>query len=685
MMNLAELRFADIGRIMVTGSIQSEEIIHHLLERTSAETGDKFLRALVRAAAQAMNVAGVWVTEYQPERGVLRAMAFWWNDHHVEDYEYPIQGTPCEQVIESKCLIHYPERVIELFPDDTDLVKLSAVSYAGVPLLGPDGTLLGHLSALDTKPFKLTDDVESVFRFFAARAAAEIVRLQAESTLRDSEKRFSRLFESAMDAIIELDHCLQIIRANCSAATLFGVSNESLLNLSLSKLLASCSAQKLSTMAQQLQHSGQSCTWIPGGLDIVRPDGWQFPAEATLSCFEVAGERCYSVILRNVQDQLVAEGRLRELEQEEEADIQSGIDDGAPLAEIMGSSSAIRAAVFAVRQVAPTQATVLITGETGTGKELVARAIHKASQRAAKPFISVNCAAIPASLCESELFGHERGAFTGASSRRVGRFELAHGGTIFLDEVGELPLELQPKLLRVLQEHEFEPVGSSQTRKVNVRVIAATNRDLSAEVAAGRFREDLFYRLNVFPVVVPPLRERGSDVEWLARSFIDRLSSRLGIPRPELTADCLRRLRVYHWPGNVRELENLIERAVILARDGTLSLRSVLPLDLLRTFPETRSTGLMDRVRTKHDLREIERETLIQALERAGWKVAGWQGAARALGIPPSTLASRMKSLNIQRPLRAKAATANSRTVRREIESGEKSLNLEAMSPHKMV
>lgn len=668
---------------MVTGSIQSEEIIHHLLERTSAETGHKFLRALVRAGAQAMDVAGVWVTEYLPERGVLRSIAFWWNNHHIDHYEYPIQGTPCEQVIERKCLIHYPERVIELFPNDPDLVKMSAVSYAGVPLLGPDGTLLGHLSALDIKPFQLTNDVESVFRFFAARAAAEIVRLRAESTLRDSERRFSQLFESAMDAIIELDHRLQIVRANSSAATLFGASDDGLLYRNLSTLLDTLSGQKLSAMAQKLESSGQSCTWVPGGLDIVLPDGRQFPAEATLSCFEAAGERRYSVILRDVRDQLLAEGRQRELE-EEETDVRI-VDGDAPLIESMGNSAAIRTVALAVRKVAATQATVLISGETGTGKELVARAIHKASQRAAKPFVSVNCAAIPAALCESELFGHERGAFTGASSRRVGRFELAQGGTIFLDEVGELPLELQPKLLRVLQEHEFEAVGSSQTRKTNVRVIAATNRDLSAEVAAGRFREDLFYRLNVFPIVVPPLRERGSDVEWLTRLFIERLSSRLGLPRPELTADCLRRLRVYHWPGNVRELENIVERAVILARDGMLSLREVLPLDLQNAMHGSKSTCAADRIRTKHDLREMERETLIQALERAGWKVAGRQGAARALGVPPSTLASRMKSLNIQRPLKTTMTAAHSRAVPREIEIGEKSVGLEAPSPYKTV
>src|SRR5438067_913047 len=244
-------------------------------------------------------------------------------------------------------------------------------------------------------------------------------------------------------------------------------------------------------------------------------------------------------------------------------------------------------------------------GETGTGKELVARAIHKASDRASKPFIRVNCPAIPATLAESEFFGHEKGAFTGAGSRRAGRFEIAQSGTIFLDEIGELPLELQPKLLRVLQEGEYEPVGSSQTRKVDVRVIAATNRNLSAEVAAGRFREDLFYRLHVFPIVVPPLRDRGPDVERLAEFFIDQYCTRIAKLRPELTADCLRRLRSYHWPGNVRELENVMERAVIIAREGKLSLADILPMNSFRPMQDSGTGATRSPLCTKSELREV--------------------------------------------------------------------------------
>ena len=636
---------------MMTTSVQSrpEALIRYLLEGTSSHTGQEFLRALVRSVALAMDVAGVWVTEYLPERNVLRSLAFWMNGQYIPEYEYNIAGTPCEVVVEEARLVHYPDRVIELFPNDADLTTFNAVSYAGVPLLKSDGAVFGHLSALDTKYLELPPDLESVFRIFADRAAAELNRVRAESGVRESEQRFSGVFESAMDAIFETDAQFRIQRANSSAASIFGFTAAELVNRELMALLTPASAQKLGDIARKLDLQSRQFAWVPGGLDAVRSDASTFAAEASISRFDI--QRCcrYSLILRNVQDQLAAENRLRELEQET-AYLLSEIAEHQNSGEIIGNSQPIRAVVNAICQVAPTPATVLITGETGTGKELVARAIHQISARASRPFIRVNCAAIPAALCESEFFGHERGAFTGAASRRAGRFELAHGGTIFLDEVGELPLELQHKLLRVLQEGEFEPVGSSQTRKVDVRVIAATNRDLSAAVNAGKFREDLFYRLHVFPISVPPLRERGGDVELLAQRFIERYCARSGKAPLELTADCLRRLRSYHWPGNVRELENVIERAVIIARDTRLPLREILPAHTFHPARQRTHTASESPLHTKHELRKLEKESLVRALEQANWKVAGAQGAARKLGMPASTLSSRMKSLGIQRP-----------------------------------
>ena len=263
----------------MTESVSPEALIRHLLEGTSSETGQDYFRALVRSAAMAMDVAGVWITEYLPERKVLRSLAFWMNDHYVEDYEYKIRGTPCEQVIERACLVHYPERVIEIFPDDPDLVTLSAVSYAGVPLLQADGAVLGHLSALDTKPLHLMAPVESVFRIFAQRAAAELKRIRAESAVRNSEGRFSGLFESAMDAIFELDDQFRIQRANGSATSLFAFPAEGLVNRSLTTLLTASSAQRLSSVVQDLEKSGQGCAWVPRGLDAIRSDGSTRPSD----------------------------------------------------------------------------------------------------------------------------------------------------------------------------------------------------------------------------------------------------------------------------------------------------------------------------------------------------------------------------------------------------------------------
>jgi len=310
--------------------------------------------------------------------------------------------------------------------------------------------------------------------------------------------------------------------------------------------------------------------------------------------------------------------------------------------------------------VAPSDTTVLITGETGTGKELIARAIHRRSPRAGRPLVAVNCAAIAANLQESELFGHERGAFTGATQHRDGRFKLADGGTIFLDEVGEMPLDLQAKLLRVLQEGEFEPVGGTRTLRVDVRLIAATNRDLERMAREGAFRTDLLYRLNVFPVHVPPLRERGDDVVLLAEAFAQKFARQRGRTMAPLTADCRAALRRYAWPGNIRELQNVIERATITSVDGRrLNLQRALPEGAaspeapVAAAPATVAASTVSgeaRILSVADLRDLERANIVRALEAASWKVSGAAGAADRLGMHPNTLTSRMKALRIRRP-----------------------------------
>ncbi|HJQ96927.1 MAG TPA: sigma 54-interacting transcriptional regulator [Candidatus Polarisedimenticolaceae bacterium] len=312
--------------------------------------------------------------------------------------------------------------------------------------------------------------------------------------------------------------------------------------------------------------------------------------------------------------------------------------DGA-FADIIGESPAIQRVLASVRKVAKTDSTVLVTGETGTGKEVVVRAIHEHSRRKDKILVKVNCAALPGGVIESELFGHEKGAFTGALARRIGRFELAHGGTLFLDEVGDLPLELQAKLLRVLQEGEFERLGGTATLKVNVRLVAATNRDLKKAVAEGRFREDLFYRLNVFPIAIPPLRERMEDVPRLTRHFVMLCASKMGKSIESIGEQALGKLTAYGWPGNVRELQNVIERAVILSPGRRLELDEVLPSPLAspKSIPG-------------RSLEHVERDHILAVLESVGWRVSGDRGAASVLGLKRTTLEARMRKLGISRP-----------------------------------
>ncbi|MCX8157845.1 MAG: sigma 54-interacting transcriptional regulator [Verrucomicrobiae bacterium] len=347
--------------------------------------------------------------------------------------------------------------------------------------------------------------------------------------------------------------------------------------------------------------------------------------------------------------------RLRAQLELENTYLQEELREARSFGELVGQSRALHQVLRRIELVAPTEATVLILGESGTGKELVAREVHRRSRRAGRPLIRVNCAAVPRELFESEFFGHAKGAFTGALKERAGRFEAADGGTLFLDEVGEIPLELQGKFLRVLQEGQYERLGEDRTRTVDVRILAATNRNLEAEVAAGRFRADLFYRLNVFPIQVPPLRERLEDIPLLASHFLRLAARRLGMAEPPLSAADVMRLQSYDWPGNVRELQNVIERAVILARGGRLALD--LPGTELEVAAPQPAGAVPVRsgargILTEAQMRELERENLRAALEATGWRVHGPRGAAALLGIKPTTLASRMQKLGLRRPSR---------------------------------
>lgn len=557
------------------GGLDEEAALRTILEGTANETGERFFAALVENLAQALKTHGAWVTEYMPECRRLRALAFWMDGKWIRDYEVDIAGTPCEQVIDTANLVHFPDNLLELYPNDPDITETGAVSYLGMPLKDVDGRILGYLAVIDRRPMPDEPRVLALFKIFAARATAEMQRLRAEKQVREREEKLRRLFDSAMDAVIEFDQDLNVTRMNPAAEQAFQCVAQQLMGQDFSKLLSEVSRRKLRVLIDELgaPTPGRQSLWIPGGLQAVPVGGREFPAEATLSRFEIEQQSFYTLILRNIDERLEADRKIHSLAAEA-AYLREEIKSLCGFGDILGQSEALKRVVEDVEQVAVTDTTVLILGETGTGKELIARAIHGASRRRDKPLITINCAAIPAALMESEFFGHEKGAFTGATQKREGRFALADHGTIFLDEIGELSLDLQAKLLRVLQEGEFALVGSSRTKKVDVRVIAATNRDLDQYVRDGKFREDLYYRLNVFPIQIPPLRERGDDLVLLASAFAAKFAQRLGRKIEPLSDACKGRLKAYPWPGNVRELQNVMERAVITSRDGRLNLES---------------------------------------------------------------------------------------------------------------
>jgi len=629
--------------------ITEETALRLVVEGTASETGTDFFRALVKNLATVMGTAGAWVTEYLPATNRLRSYAFWFNGQFIEHFEYEIAGTACAQAVESKKLIHIPDRIIELYPHADKLQAMKAVSYLGVPLLDPVGEVMGHLSVLDTKPLPADPRLISLFEIFAARAAAEQRRLKQESEVRIREEELSALLHSAMDAVVVLDAAGEITRVNPAAERLFGCTAEDLLGEDLRDFLPAESAAQFNGFIKELdaQPADRRQLWIPHSFPVLRWDRTSFPAEATISRFDNRAQHFHTVILRNVDERLAAERRIALLSEEAEY-LRESVREISGMGDTIGASPAMKELFESVKRVAVTDATVLIFGETGTGKELIARSIHQAGARKEKPLIRVNCAAIPANLIESEFFGHERGAFTGATARREGRFGLADGGTIFLDELGELPLDLQAKLLRVLQEGEFEPLGSARTRKVDVRVVAATNRDLDAMVREGKFREDLFYRLNVFPLRVPPLRERDGDAPLLARAFAEGLARRMGRRLDPLNPDDCRRLEDYPWPGNVRELQNVIERAIIFSVGPRIALDRAMPASTPEA-PAPPSDQVDTRIVSAKEMESFERANIQRALAICSGKIAGQNGAACRLGVPPSTLTSRMKALGIQR------------------------------------
>ncbi|HYA97917.1 MAG TPA: sigma 54-interacting transcriptional regulator [Methylomirabilota bacterium] len=464
-------------------------------------------------------------------------------------------------------------------------------------------------------------------------------RRDAEMALRQSEAHARTLFEFSPDAILVCDAQGRITEANARVETLFGYTRQELagqpVELLVPERLREAHPKHRAAFAAQPHMRPMGM-----GLELYarRKDGSEFPVDILLGPVENQDNRVVFVVVRDLSERKRSEEALRR-SLEEKRYLEEELVTTSQFEEIVGNAPGLKRVLKQVETVAPTDATVLILGETGTGKELIARAIHRISPRAEYPFVKLNCSAIPSGLLESELFGHEKGAFTGAISQKIGRLELAHQGTLFLDEIGDLPLELQPKILRALQEKEFERVGSARTIPVNVRLIAATNRDLAKMVESREFRPDLYYRLKVFPVEIPPLRERLDDIPLLVKYFVDVHARRMNRHIETIPPETMHALTRWRWPGNIRELENLIERAVILSTGPVLRV----PL------AELQDSGAPPAGEQSATLHDAERDHILRTLRETRGVIGGPGGAARRLGVKRTTLNSKLKKLGIKR------------------------------------
>jgi len=636
--------------------------LREIVEGVESETGDRFFYSLVKHLASALGCEYAFVSEILADRQRFRTRAVWGRGCFMENFEIPLEGTPCEAVLNGKPS-HHPERICQLFPADAGLKRWGVESYCGVPLVDSAGTVVGHLAILSERPMMDGPRGLATLRIFAARARAELERLQTEGALRRanealarSEERFRDLFDEAPIAYVHEDLDSRFIEANRTAMRILGLKPEEIAGMT-GKSLVPDTPDAQRALSGWLDSMARGTATTGTILELCRKNDGK---PAWIQCWSrPAPDGSYTrTMFIDVTDRVLMEREKARLEAQNTYLIEE-IKEAHNFEEIVGQSRALAEMIEKVKLVASTDSAVLILGETGTGKELVARAVHSNSERRNRPLVKVNCAALPIGLIESELFGHEKGAFTGATERRIGRFELAHGGTIFLDEIGDMPADVQVKLLRVLQEHEFERLGGSDSIKVDVRVIAATNRDLLRSIAEGAFRQDLYYRLNVFPVQLPPLRERPEDIPPLVHYFVHRFSLKIGRKITRIQRETMERLVSYGWPGNVRELENVIERSVILSRGSELEVApGVLPevaaiSDTPAAAPQPAGWEKRSVVSSPHSIDQVERNHILEVLMRTNWRIEGPEGAAVLMNLNPSTLRSRMKKLGVRRSTRA--------------------------------
>jgi formate hydrogenlyase transcriptional activator len=677
-----EAEFSLAGEKQSTEQTPSDDAaLREIVEGVESETGDRFFYSLVKHLALALGCEYAFVSELLAGGLRFRTHAVWGRGSFMENFEVPLDGTPCEAVLNGKAC-HHPERICQLFPADAALKDWGVESYCGVPLLDSTGAVVGHLAILSERPMWEGPRGLAIMRIFAMRARAELERIRAEEQLRlaaskvaelreverrmteelrqanealaQSEQRFRDLFDEAPIAYVHEDLDTRFIEANRTAMRILGLKPEEITGMTGRSLVPDTpDAQRRLSEALDSVRRGTDTSGVV--LELRRKDDgqpvwvqwWSRPApdgSYTRTMFVDVTER---VLMEREKARLEAQNTY----------LNEEIKETHNFEEMVGQSQALAEVIEKVKLVASTDSSVLIMGETGTGKELVARAVHSNSERRNRPLVKVNCAALPVGLIESELFGHEKGAFTGATDRRIGRFELAHSGTIFLDEIGEMPPDLQVKLLRVLQEHEFERVGGSNLIKVDVRVIAATNRDLLRSVSEGMFRQDLYYRLNVFPVQLPPLRDRREDIPPLVHYFVRRFSLKIGRKITRIQRETMERLVSYAWPGNVRELENVIERSVILSRGSELEVApGVLPETVALAPIQAGAPAHEDKnlsAAPPQSIDQVERNHILEVLMRTNWRIEGSDGAAALLNLNPSTLRSRMKKLGVQRSTQA--------------------------------
>lgn len=620
-----------------------EELLRTISEATAGLVGRDFFIQLAKYITVTLSMRYALITECaNQEKTRLRSICYLDQDKILDNVEYDTEGTPCEIVMGGKDYFT-PNKLEEYFPKEKGLE-----SYIGVPIFSPStGEVMGHIIAVDPNPVSIEKNQTSILKIFANRAGAELDRLavlrelekaneQLKVLLNESEQRFKDLFEEAPIAYVHEGLDSKFIKANRAALRILGVKPEEV-PFMYGKTMAPDTPDAQRRMKEAFESVGRGTDTSGVVLELRRKDNnkpiwiqwWSNP--------DVGGQFTRTMFI-DITEQVLMEQEKARLQAENKY-LQDEIKLNYNFEEIISKSKKFHRILQHIEQVAATDATVLILGESGTGKELLARAVHNISNRSKRPLVKVNCATLPANLIESELFGHEKGAFTGAMDKKIGRFELADGGTIFLDEIAELPVELQSKLLRVLQEGEFERLGNPRTMKVNVRVIAATNRNLEQAIEKKEFRADLFYRLNVFPIFSPPLRERKEDIPLLVKHFCQKYEAKIGKKITNIPNKTMDALMEYDWPGNIRELENIIERALILSRNGVLEYGDWLPTSKNN---QTSKSNLQK-------LDDVEKQHIIDVLNKTNWKVSGEKGAAKILGLNATTLEARMKKLGIKR------------------------------------